>query len=65
MRRWTRERSSARTIIDHCAHPAYRDYLHRYLQDSRLGHISQNPKYCFDLHRNLMAHGSMLPAGEP
>jgi propionyl-CoA:succinyl-CoA transferase len=53
----------ARTIIDRCAHPAYRETLHRYLQDSRLGHISHDLEHCFDLHRNLMAHGSMLPVG--
>jgi propionyl-CoA:succinyl-CoA transferase len=51
----------ARTIIDRCAHPAYRDYLHRYLKESRMGHICHDLKHCFDLHRNLMAHGTMLP----
>jgi acetyl-CoA hydrolase len=51
----------ARTIIDRCAHPAYRETLHRYLKDSRLGHICHDLDHCFDLHRHLMAHGSMLP----
>ncbi|STH54521.1 C-terminal part of methylmalonyl-CoA mutase [Escherichia coli] len=28
-----------RTTIDHCAHPMYRDYLHRYLENAPGGHI--------------------------
>lgn len=51
----------ARTIIDHCAHPAYRDYLHRYIEKSRMGHIRHDLASCYDLHLNLMEHGSMLP----
>jgi len=51
----------ARTIIDHCAHPAYRDYLYRYLEKSRTGHIRHNLRACFEMHRNLMQYGAMLP----
>ena len=51
----------ARKIIDRCAHPAYRDYLHQYLKDARQGHIPHDLTRCFELHRNLLEHGSMLP----
>jgi acetyl-CoA hydrolase len=55
----------ARRIIDHCAHPAYRDYLHRYVSESRIGHICHDLTRCFELHRNLLAHGAMLPDQHP
>ena len=29
----------AKTMIDHCAHPAYRDYLHHYVREAGSGHI--------------------------
>ena len=51
----------ARRIIDHCAHPAYRDYLHHYLESSPPGHLRHDLARCFELHRNLIAHGAMLP----
>jgi propionyl-CoA:succinyl-CoA transferase len=51
----------ARTIIDTCAHPMYRDYLNRYVEDAPLGHIRHDLGRCFELHRNLMAFGTMLP----
>jgi acetyl-CoA hydrolase len=51
----------ARRIIDHCAHPAYRDYLHRYIEGARQGHIRHDLARCFELHRNLIEHGAMLP----
>ena len=50
----------ARTIIDNCAHPMYRDYLHRYLENAPGGHIHHDLSHVFDLHRNLVATGSML-----
>lgn len=50
----------ARTIIDNCAHPMYRDYLHRYLENAHGGHIHHDLSHVFDLHRNLIATGSML-----
>lgn len=51
----------AMTIIRRCAHPAYRDYLLRYLRDSGAGHIRHDLQACFALHQNLLRYGSMLP----
>ncbi len=51
----------ANRLIDNCAHPAYRDYLHNYIETSPGGHISHDLTRCFELHRNLMETGSMLP----
>jgi acetyl-CoA hydrolase len=51
----------ARLIIDRCAHPAYREYLDRYILESRTGHIRHDLTRCFELHRNLLEHGEMLP----
>lgn len=51
----------ARAIIENCAHPAYRETLHRYIGESRLGHIRHNLRKCFELHRNLAQYGAMLP----
>lgn len=50
----------ARAVIDHCAHPDYRDYLNEYLDKSRPGHIRHDLSRCFALHRNLLATGRML-----
>lgn len=52
-------REKARTIIDKCAHPDYRDYLHHYVADSPSGHISQNLRHCFDMHLSLIENGTM------
>ena len=51
----------ARRLIEHCAHPAYRDYLRRYLRESGPGHIRHDLGRCFELHQNLLEHGAMLP----
>jgi len=51
----------ARKIIDNCAHPSYRDYLHDYLNSAPIGHIRHDLGRCFELHRNLIQHGEMLP----
>ena len=51
----------AKTIIEKCAHPAYKEYLYRYIQNSRFGHIRHDLMKCFELHRNLLEHGAMLP----
>ena len=51
----------AELIINKCAHPMYRDYLNRYVRESRSGHIRHDLTRCYELHRNLMEHGSMLP----
>ncbi len=54
-------RERAGRIIDRCAHPAYRDYLHRYLARASEGHIPHDLATCFELHRNLIETGQMLP----
>lgn len=51
----------AELIINNCAHPMYRDYLNRYVRESRSGHIRHDLTRCYELHRNLMEHGNMLP----
>ncbi|MEN6437321.1 MAG: succinate CoA transferase [Syntrophobacter sp.] len=51
----------AKAIIDNCAHPAYRDYLHRYIEKARVGHIRHDLESCYELHLNLMEYGAMLP----
>lgn len=52
----------AHAIIENCAHPTYRPYLHKYLECSPLGHIRHDLARCFELHRNLLQTGRMLPA---
>jgi propionyl-CoA:succinyl-CoA transferase len=51
----------ARRIIDNCAHPAYRDALHSYLEGSSMGHIRHDLRRCFAMHLNFLKHGAMLP----
>ncbi len=51
----------ARRLIETCAHPAYRPYLRRYLERARPGHIRHDLATCFELHRNLVETGQMLP----
>lgn len=50
-----------KAIIGKCAHPAYRDYLHSYVKNARVGHIRHDLTRCFELHRNLLEYGTMLP----
>lgn len=52
-------KEKAETIIEKCAHPAYRDYLRRYLTDSPNGHIGHNLKEAFNMHISLMETGTM------
>lgn len=54
-------RQRAKAVIDNCAHPLYRDYLNRYVQEARPAHIRHDLTRCYELHRNLMNHGTMLP----
>lgn len=54
----------AHTIIEQCANPMYKDYLRKYLEKARMGHISHDLNSCFDLHRSLIETGSMLSAIE-
>jgi acetyl-CoA hydrolase len=51
----------AAKIIECCAHPAYRDYLHAYIRESGPGHIRHNLRKAFELHRNYLRYGRMLP----
>jgi propionyl-CoA:succinyl-CoA transferase len=51
----------ARRIIERCAHPTYRDYLHRYIDSAPVGHVRHDLGRCFELHQNLIRTGSMLP----
>ncbi len=51
----------ARTIIETCAHPAYRPYLMNYLETAPMGHFRHDLTRCFEMHRNLLEHGAMLP----
>lgn len=51
----------AREIISRCAHPAYKDYLLKYLNDAPVGHIRHNLSRAFELHENFRRTGRMLP----
>jgi propionyl-CoA:succinyl-CoA transferase len=51
----------AQMIIERCAHPRYKDYLLRYIREARGGHIRHDLTKCYELHRNLLETGSMLP----
>lgn len=51
----------ANAIIDQCAHPAFRPWLHCYLDGCGPGHIRHDLARCFMLHRNLIDCGAMLP----
>lgn len=51
----------AARIIEKCAHPMYRDYLYEYVESSPMGHIRHDLSRSFELHRNLLEHGLMLP----
>jgi succinate CoA transferase len=51
----------ARRIIENCAHPAYREYLLKYLETAPMGHIRHDLRHCFDMHLNYLEHGAMVP----
>lgn len=51
----------AARIVDRCAHPAYRDYLRKYIADAGPGHIRHDLARCFELHRRYLDTGHMLP----
>jgi acyl-CoA hydrolase len=38
----------------------YKDYLYQYLARGKSGHIHHDLAHAFDLHQNLIEHGSML-----
>jgi acyl-CoA hydrolase len=58
-------KARAQRVIDRCAHPAYRSYLHQYVRDTGGGHIRHNLHRCFELHENLQQYGAMLPDAAP
>ena len=51
----------ARKMIDRCAHPVYREYLHQYVRQAGAGHIRHDLDRCFELYQNLLRYGAMLP----
>lgn len=57
----------ASLIIDHCAHPEYRDALHAYLALSAKSHQPQVLSAAFSMHQQFLKTGSMKgvvwPAG--
>ncbi len=50
----------AQRMIENCAHPNYREYLWKYVNESRVGHIRHDLQRCFELHRNLIERGTMV-----
>jgi len=52
----------AKLIIDNCAHPDYRDYLHHYIDSAPMGHLRHDLSRCYDLHRAFMETGNMMDA---
>jgi propionyl-CoA:succinyl-CoA transferase len=51
----------AEHIIEQCAHPRFRDYLHDYIRRANPGHIRHDLSRCFELHQNMLRYGNMLP----
>jgi acyl-CoA hydrolase len=49
----------AKTIIDKCAHPAYRDYLHKYVENAPPGHI-RRPRYTSSAEQCRRNHAADL-----
>ncbi|WP_145447331.1 succinate CoA transferase [Mucisphaera calidilacus] len=52
----------AHTLIENCAHPDYRAYLHQYVADAPCGHLKHDLDKCFELHRRFIETGSMKEA---
>lgn len=48
-------------IIEHCAHPAYKDYLRAYVAACSPAHVRHDLDRCFELHHNFLRTGRMLP----
>lgn len=55
----------ARLIIDHCAHPDYRDSLHQYLDMSHGSHQPQVLAAAFKMHEQFAVTGSMQGVAWP
>lgn len=51
----------AHAIISHCVHPSYREYLYQFVQSASLNRPPHDVERCYELHRNFIATGSMLP----
>lgn len=49
----------ARSIIDNCAHPEYRDELHKYLDAVKDGHTPQSLALAFTMHQAFLEKGDM------
>jgi acetyl-CoA hydrolase len=49
----------AREIVDHCAHPEYRDQLHAYFDDVKDGHTPQTLRTAFAMHEAFMEKKDM------
>ena len=49
----------AETIINNCAHPAYKDLLLHYLSLQKNGHIKHNLNHSFAFHNAFLASGDM------
>jgi acetyl-CoA hydrolase len=50
----------AREIIQHCAHPEYREELNFYLKDVIGGHTPQSLNRAFNMHQRFLETGSMM-----
>jgi acyl-CoA hydrolase len=49
----------AELIIEHCAHPEFRDELHRYLRLVQPGHTPQTLRAAFAFHCRFLETGDM------
>ena len=49
----------AKEIVGNCAHPDYRDELHRHLKDVIGGHTPQSLNRAFNMHQRFLETGSM------
>jgi len=49
----------AQLVIDHCAHPDYRDQLRQYLRLVKEGHEPQSLSLAFAMHRKFLTDGDM------
>ncbi len=49
----------AQALVENCAHPDYRDYLTRYMEESPGGHLKHDLSKCFEMHRAFLETGSM------
>ncbi|MEM9789318.1 MAG: succinate CoA transferase [Planctomycetota bacterium] len=49
----------ANTIIEKCAHPDFRNYLHAYVGNAPTGHIRHDLTHAFAMHRAFIEAGTM------